>query len=435
MDFLKIAVIGGGSSYTPELIDGFIRRYDEIKVDEIWLVDIEEGKEKLEIVGNLAKRMVAKANLKTKIFLTTDRKEAIKDASFVLTQLRVGGLDARANDERIPIENQIIGQETTGAGGFAKAIRTIPVILDICEDIKNLAKDAWLINFTNPAGIIAEAVNKYTDVNVIGLCNVPITMKHNIAKTLEVDPDRIFIEFMGLNHLVWGKRVLLDGEDITDVVIKKLSEGAHLNMNNIPDLNWQPELLESLGMIPCPYHRYYYMQEAILKEEIENFESKGITRAVEVKKIEKELFSIYNNENLNTKPEQLEKRGGAYYSDAAVSLINSIYNDKKDIHTVNVLNNGAISNIDDNVVVEVNAVVGKNGPMPLCTGEAPDSIKGLIEVVKSYELLTTKAGVKGDKNLAMQALAIHPLIPSFSKAEKVLNQLIDTNKEYLPQFK
>lgn len=435
MGLLKIAVIGGGSSYTPELIDGFIKRYNEIKVDEIWLVDIESGKEKLEIVGNLAKRMFFSANLKTKVFLTTNRKEAIRDASFVLTQLRVGGLDARANDERIPIENEIIGQETTGAGGFTKAIRTIPVILDICEDIKKLSKDAWLINFTNPAGIITEVVNKYTDIKVIGLCNVPITMKHNIAESLGVEPDRIFIEFIGLNHLVWGKRVFLDGNDVTNLVIEKLSDGANLNMNNIPDLNWNPRLLESLGMIPCPYHRYYYMQEEILEEEIKSFKIKGITRAVEVKDIESELFDIYNNQNLNTKPKQLEKRGGAYYSDAAVSLINSIYNDKKDIHTVNILNNGAISNVDNNVVVEVNAVVGKNGAMPICTGTAPDSIKGLIEVVKSYEILTSKAGVYGDKKLALQALAIHPLISSFSKAEKVLNEIIDANKEYLPQFK
>lgn len=435
MGLLKIAVIGGGSSYTPELIDGFIKRYNEIKVDEIWLVDIESGKEKLEIVGNLAKRMFFSANLKTKVFLTTNRKEAIRDASFVLTQLRVGGLDARANDERIPIENEIIGQETTGAGGFAKAIRTIPVILDICEDIKKLSKDAWLINFTNPAGIITEVVNKYTDTKVIGLCNVPITMKHNIAESLGVEPDRIFIEFIGLNHLVWGKRVFLDGNDVTNLVIEKLSDGANLNMNNIPDLNWNPRLLESLGMIPCPYHRYYYMQEEILEEEIKSFKIKGITRAVEVKEIESELFDIYNNQNLNTKPKQLEKRGGAYYSDAAVSLINSIYNDKKDIHTVNVLNNGAISNVDNNVVVEVNAVVGKNGAMPICTGTAPDSIKGLIEVVKSYEILTSKAGVYGDKKLALQALVIHPLISSFSKAEKVLNEITDANKEYLPQFK
>lgn len=435
MDLLKIAVIGGGSSYTPELIDGFIKCYNEMKVDEIWLVDIEEGKEKLEIVGNLAKRMISNAKLKTKIVLTTDRKEAIRDASFVLTQLRVGGLDARANDERIPIENGIIGQETTGAGGFAKAIRTIPVILDICKDIKSLSKDAWLINFTNPAGIMAEVVNKYTDVKVIGLCNVPITMKHNIAKALDVAVNRIHIELMGLNHFVWGKRVFLDGKDVTDIVIKKLCDGAGLNMNNIPDLDWDPRLLESLGMVPCPYHRYYYMQEEILKEEIESFRNKGLTRAVEVKEIEKELFDIYKDENLNTKPEQLEKRGGAYYSDAAVSLINSIYNDKKDIHTVNILNNGAITNIDNDVVVEVNAVVGKNGPMPICVGAAPNSIKGLIEVVKSYELLTVRAGVDGDRKAALQALSIHPLIPSFSKADKVLNELIDTNKQYLPQFK
>ncbi|MDI3519195.1 MAG: 6-phospho-beta-glucosidase [Caldanaerobacter sp.] len=431
---LKIAVIGGGSSYTPELIEGFIKRYNELPVKNIYLMDIEEGKEKLEIVGNLARRMVKKAGVNITIHLTLDRKEAIEGADFVITQVRVGGIDARIRDEKIPLKYDVIRQETTGPGGFAKAQRTIPVILDICKDIEKYAPDAWLINFTNPSGVITETVLKYTKIKAIGVCNVPIGMVYGIANLMGVDPKRIYIRFTGLNHLVWGTNVYLDGEDITEKLIGMYESARSLSMKNIPELPWDPEFIKSLGMYPCPYHRYYYLTDQMLKEQKEEAATVG-TRGEVVKKLEKELFDLYKDPNLDVKPPQLEKRGGAHYSDVACSLISSIYNDKKDIHVVNVRNNGTIADLPDDVVIETNAVVDKNGAHPITIGHVSPKIRGLMQAVKAYEELTIEAGVRGDYYAALQALTTHPLVPSATIAKKILDDIIEQNKEYLPQYK
>lgn len=431
---LKIATIGGGSSYTPELIEGFIKRYAELPVKDIYLVDIEEGREKLEISGNLAKRMIEKSGLPINIHLTLDRRDAIKDADFVTTQFRVGQLDARIRDERIPLKYGVIGQETTGAGGFAKAQRTIPIILDICRDIEELAPNAWLINFTNPSGIITEAVIKHTNVKIIGLCNVPLGMVNNVAEMLGVSADRIYIDFVGLNHLVWGRRVYLDGEDITNKIIEEFASGSHMSMKNIKDLQWDYDFIKSLGMLPCPYHRYYYMTDSMLEEEKEAAVKTG-TRGEVVKALEKELFELYKDPNLKIKPPQLANRGGAHYSDAACSLINSIYNDKKDIQTVNIKNNGSISDLPDDVVIETNAIIGKDRTIPMNIGHVPTKIRGLMQAVKAYEELTVEAGVTGDYYTALQALTIHPLIPSAAVAKNILDDIIAQNSKYLPQYK
>jgi 6-phospho-beta-glucosidase len=243
---LKVAVIGGGSSYTPELIEGFIQRYEELPVKDIYLVDIEEGKHKLDIVGGLAKRMVEKSGLPINVHLTLDRREAIKDADFVTTQIRVGLLDARARDERIPLRYNRIGQETTGAGGFAKALRTIPIILDICKDIEELAPNAFLLNFTNPAGIVTEAVGKYSKVRSVGLCNLPIGTRKQVAKLCEVDVSKVELEMVGINHLNWTTKVFVDGVNIIESILHKAAGESGMTMKNIPDFGWDKEFLLSL---------------------------------------------------------------------------------------------------------------------------------------------------------------------------------------------
>ncbi|ABR50274.1 glycoside hydrolase, family 4 [Alkaliphilus metalliredigens QYMF] len=430
---LKITVIGGGSSYTPELIEGLITRANELPVKEIHLVDIEEGKKKLNVIFELTRRMIKKAGLKTQVYQTVDRKKAIKDSDFILTQIRVGGLKARALDEKIPLKYNMIGQETTGAGGFAKALRTMPVILDICREIEILAPNAWLINFTNPVSIITEMVLKHTNVKTIGLCNVPIGMINNIAKILGYESKRLKIDFVGLNHMVYGKRVYLDGQDITSDVLNELAEGKTVTMKNIPDLVWDKDFLYALGMIPCPYHRYFYMADEMLEDEKKALNEKG-TRAEQVMKIESALFNLYQDNELNIKPKELEERGGAYYSDAAVSLISAIYNDKEEIHTVNIHNNGAVLGLEQDVVVEINAVIGKSGAKGIATGKLPTNIKGLIQTVKAYELLTVEAGMSGDYNTALMALVSNPLVPSIKVAKKVLNDILIENANNLPQF-
>lgn len=432
---IKIVTIGGGSSYTPELVEGFIKRYNELPIRELWLVDIESGKEKLNIVGELAKRMVKKAGVPMEIHLTLDRREALKDADFVTTQLRVGLLDARIQDERIPLSHGIIGQETNGAGGMFKAFRTIPVILDIDKDMAELCPNAWLINFTNPAGMVTEALLRYgKNKKVIGLCNVPIGMEKAVADMLQVEHSRITMDFVGLNHMVFGKEIYLDGENVTDKVIDSLAEGKLGSIvKNVKDLNWNPEFIKALRMMPCPYHRYYFQTADMLEEELKEF-SKGETRAEVVKKLENDLFELYKNENLDIKPPQLEKRGGAYYSDAACRLINSIYNNKGDIQPVDVRNNGAIKGIDDDSAVEVSCIITKEGPKPISMGKLPIGVNGLIQTIKSFERLVVEAAVEGNYHKALLALTINPLVPSEKMAKILLDELLEAHKDYLPQF-
>lgn len=430
---LKIVTIGGGSSYTPELVEGFIKRCKELPVKELWLVDIEEGKHKLEIVGNLAKRMVKKAGIDMEIHLTLDRREALKGADFVTTQLRVGLLEARIKDESIPLSHGVIGQETNGAGGLFKALRTVPIVLDIIKDVEELCPNAWIINFTNPTGVITEAVFRYTDFkNYIGLCNVPIGMRNGIAKLFEVENERIQMDFAGLNHMVYGLNVALDGEDVTDEAIDKFVH-SKLTMQNIKAIEFNADFVKNLGLVPCPYHRYYYKTKEMLEEELNEF-AKGKARGQVVKELEDQLFELYKDENLDIKPPQLEKRGGAYYSDAACNLISSIYNDKRDIQVVNTINNGAIRNFKDNQAVEVSSVITKNGPKPLSIGYLPDAVDGLVSQIKSFEMLAAKAAVYGDYNAAYLALCINPLIPSDDLAKTILDEMMEAHKDYLPQF-
>ena len=431
---IKIVTIGGGSSYTPELVEGFIKRHKELPVKELWLVDIEEGKHKLEIVGNLAKRMVKRAGVDMEVNLTLDRREALKDADFVTTQLRVGLLDARIKDERIPLSHGVIGQETNGAGGLFKALRTVPVVLDIIKDIEELCPNAWLVNFTNPTGVISEAVFKYTNFRrYIGLCNVPIGVKNGMADILEVEKDRVEMDFAGLNHMVYALNVRLDGKDITKEAIEKFVTSS-LTMQNIKDIPLNADFVRALGVIPCPYHKYYYKHKEMLEEELEGFKD-GKTRGETVKALEDDLFELYKDENLAVKPPQLEKRGGAYYSDAACNLINSIYNDKKDIQVVNTLNNGAIRDFREDSAAEMSCVITKEGPKPLSVGYLPVAVSGLVTEIKAFEILAAKAAVEGDYNAALQALCINPLIPSDDLAKTILDEMMEAHKEYLPQFK
>ncbi|EAD2182154.1 6-phospho-beta-glucosidase [Listeria monocytogenes] len=432
---IKIATIGGGSSYTPELIEGFIKRQDELPVRELWLVDVEAGREKLEIVGNLVKRMVEKAGVDMEVHLTLDREEALKDADFVTTQLRVGLLDARVKDERIPNSYGVVGQETNGPGGMFKGLRTIPVILDICKDMERLCPDAWLINFANPAGMVTEAVLRYSNQKkVVGLCNGPIGIERNIAETLGVDVSEIYVEFVGLNHMVFAKTVYHNGKDVTkDVVFKMTEDEAGSSLKNINATGWDKTFLRTLNMIPIDYLRYYWQTKQQLEDQARAYAEHG-TRAEVVKKVEAELFELYKQEELAEKPKQLEQRGGAYYSEAACNLINSIYNDKRDIQIVNTRNNGAILDIDPDSAVETNCVITRQGPIPLASGRLPIAINGIIQEIKTFERLTAEAAVTGDYDKALLAMTINPLTPSESVAREMLDELLEAHKEYLPNF-
>lgn len=437
-NLLKIVTIGGGSSYTPEIIEGFIKRYKELPISELWLVDIEEGKEKLEIVGNLAKRMVKEAGLEKvfSIHTTLDRREALKGASFVTTQFRVGLLDARIRDEKIPLSFGMIGQETNGVGGFAKALRTIPVILDLCKDMTELCPDAWLINFTNPSGIITETVIKhYPNIKVVGLCNVPILMKKTAAKHLNAPEDEIEYICGGLNHFLWGREVIYNGENrIAEVLDKILEEEENIPANLRTKSNWIKEQIEDLKMIPCPYHKYYYLTDEMLTEQLQEVRSGKGTRGEQVKAVEKALFELYKDPNLNVKPKELEQRGGQYYSDAACELISSIYNNKGNSMVVSTKNNGTIDCLPDSASVEVTCKIYKDKIVPLKQKSMPIEVRGSLQLMKNFEELTIEAAVKGDYNKAIQALTINPLVVSGHVTKTILNEVIKQNWDYLPQF-
>ena len=453
---LKIVTIGGGSSYTPELIEGYIKRKDELSIGEIWLVDIEDGKEKLEIVGAMAQRMVKAAGLDWEVHLTLDRRLALKDADFVSTQFRVGLLDARIKDERIPLSHGIIGQETNGAGGMFKAFRTVPVILDIVEDMKELCPNAWLINFTNPSGMITEAVIRYGKWDkVVGLCNVPISARKLAANSIEKSEEDLYFKFAGLNHFHWHRVWDKQGNELTKECIEKLyadekdfatmykatkektekqEKEEKLGVANIKNIAFMSQQIRDLGILPCSYHRYYYITDDMLHEELEDYKNNG-TRAEVVKRTEAELFELYKDINLDHKPEQLMKRGGAYYSDAACEVINSIYNDKRTDMVVSTRNNGAIKDLPDDVVVEVSAIITAAGPQPIAWGEFKPAARGMLQIMKAMELTTIEAAVTGNYGTALHAFTINPLVPSGKIARQLLNEMLVAHKKHLPQFK
>ncbi|MFJ1626961.1 6-phospho-beta-glucosidase [Marinilactibacillus psychrotolerans] len=432
---MKVVIIGGGSSYTPEIIEGLLLRQDEFPVDIISLVDIESGKEKLEIVGQLAKRMIEKAGVSIELSWTLDRREALNGADFVSTQIRVGGLKAREKDERIPLSHGLIGQETNGAGGIFKAFRTIPVLLDLAKDVSEICPDAWIINFTNPAGIVTEALLKHgMHKKVIGVCNIPYNMTQSAAEILKEDPNNVRIEFIGMNHFVFGSKVLVNGEDKLSKVIEALvNQSVDFSPANIVSSGWSETFLEAMNMLPNPYHQYYYQKESTLKKDLKAYQDNG-TRAEQVQVIEEELFNEYKNPQLDIKPEALEKRGGAYYSDVACSLMSSIYNNSQNIMTVNTLNNGAIVDFAEDAVIEVNCLITKEGPVPLTVGRLPQQIKADILMMKAFEEQVIKASISGDYRDAYLAFVMNPLIKDEKKAKVILDELLNAHKQYLAQF-
>ena len=418
MNSLKIAVIGGGSTYTPELIDGIVRYHDELPVECVSLHDI--STDRLKVVGGLAARMLAKAGIE--LVTTTDRAEALADADFVIAQLRVGGMAARALDERIPLKYGVIGQETTGPGGFAKALRTLPVMLDIARDIAALAPNAWLINFTNPSGLVTRALLNHTDVRAMGLCNVPINMQRNTAKALGVAPEQVELDYVGLNHLSWVRHVWLDGED----VLPRLLQDPDIRTAYPVD----EQFIGSLGMLPNYYLRYYVHPDRAVEEQ----RNKDQTRAEYLQTVEAELLAMYADPALDHKPALLDERGGAYYSTAAVELIRAIAQDRREVHIVNIRNGDTLPDLPPDSVVEVPAVIGRAGARSLTCGRLPARIRGLLAAVDAYEELTVQAALTGDEDTALLALLAHPLVPSWDVAKALWADLKSAHRDYLPQF-
>lgn len=433
MKKLKLVVIGAGSSYTPELIEGVIKNYHQLPISHIAFVDVEMGKEKMNIIFDLTKRMLAKAGLPIDVIQTLDRKTALLGADFVVTQLRVGGIDARIVDEKLPKSYGFIGQETNGAGGMFKALRTIPVIIEIANEMKAICPNAWLINFTNPASMVTEAVLKYSNNNrVIGLCNGPINMTHQVASLLNVDVADLYVEFKGANHMNFITRILHNGVDRTRETIEIINAADvdQLSFKNVSNEQFNKALLAAINLIPSSYLKYYLKTSEMLAEQ----EAAELSRGEIVKNIEAELFKKYSDITLQDKPKELEARGGALYSTAALNVIRAIYLDDKSIQTVNVRNGGAISNLPEDAVVEVNCVMTRNGPIPICVGEIPSPAKGIVSMMKDYEAQIVKAAATGDYQALIAGFIFNPLCSSDNAGVELVKEMLLANKQYLPLF-
>ena len=422
---VKVAVVGGGSTYTPELVEGFVTRGDRLPVDELVLLDID--RERLDVVGALADRMMRRAGWTGSLTLTSDRLEAIEGAHFVIVQLRVGGNKARYRDETIPLEYGCIGQETTGPGGFAKALRTVPIVLELAElTAERGAPGAWFVDFTNPTGLVTQALLDRGH-RAIGLCNVAIGFQRDFARLFGVEPVSVQLDHVGLNHLTWEREVLIEGKDR----LPELLDAAGDRSDYLAELEeeFPIALVRTLGAIPSSYLRYYYLADRVMQ----NLRG-GHIRAQEVMEIEAGLLELYKDPSLDTKPKLLEERGGAFYSDAAAALIASLHTGTGDVQVVNLQNRGAIPNLADDDVVEISARIDRDGPHPLPTRGLDDEMLGLVQHAKAYEYLAIEAAMSGSRQTALKALMTNPLVGDFDRAAPLLDALLAANVEHLPRF-
>jgi 6-phospho-beta-glucosidase len=404
---MKLSVIGAGSTYTPELVS----HLSQLDVDEVALHDIDA--ERLEVVGGLARRMLDRAGYRGSLVQTGDLDAAIDGASFVLFQIRVGGQSARLHDETVPLRCGCIGQETTGAGGFAKAMRTVPVILELAERVADrAAPDAWIVDFTNPVGIVTRALLD-AGHRAVGLCNVAITFQRLCARLLDVKPERVLVDQVGLNHLTWIRAVRLDGRDVLPELLAGHGDAL------AEEIELPRSVLDDLRAIPSYYLHYFYAHDRVLAEQLV-----GVPRAQTVAEIERELLQMYRDPNLTEKPALLEQRGGAFYSEAAVGLVRSLASADGAVHVVDTRNNGTLVGLADDDVVELPARVTTTGPEPLEQAPLAPELLGLVQHVAAYERLTAGAAVTRDAVAARKALLAHPLIGQIEMVDALVDSLV-----------
>ncbi|MEV4218416.1 6-phospho-beta-glucosidase [Nonomuraea sp. NPDC049725] len=414
---MRLAVVGGGSTYTPELIDGFARLRDELPLTEIALVDPDASR--LGLVAGMARRMLAHAGHPARVVATAGVAEGVAGADAVLFQLRVGGQAARNVDETLPLRCGCVGQETTGAGGLAKALRTVPVVLEIAEQVRAHAPDAWIVDFTNPVGIVTRALLD-AGHRAIGLCNVAIGFQRRFAKHLGVEPERVELGHVGLNHLTWERSVLVDGVDVLPELLAEHGDEI------AADVGLRPELLHRLGAVPSYYLRYFYAHDLVVEEQ-----RAKPSRAAEVAAMEEELLKLYADPAVNTKPELLGKRGGAFYSEAAVALIASLLGDRGDTQVVNVRNGDTLPFLGPDAVIEVPARITASGAEPLPVERLEPLYAGLVAHVSAYEQLALDAALHGGADRVRDALLAHPLIGQDAIAEELTGLLLDANRAHL----
>ena len=415
MNAMKVVVVGGGSTYTPELVDGFARLHKEL--GELVLVD--PAADRLELVGPLAQRIFARYGHSGRVWWTSDLDAGLTDADVVIIQLRVGGQQARISDERFPLSCDCVGQETVGAGGLAKALRTVPIVLDVARRARALANNAWIVAFTNPVGIVTRALLD-DGHRAVGLCNVAIGLQRYFAGLLRVSPESVTLDHVGLNHLTWERAVTVDGVDQLPKLLA--THGAELAAKvQIPQ-----RILEQTGSVPSYYLRYFYCHDQVVAEQ-----RRSPSRGERVAEIERELLHMYADPTLDTKPALLSERGGAFYSEAAVGLLASLREDDGVVHAVNVRNRGTFAGLPDEAVIEVSCRVGADGAVPLGTGPLAPDVAGLVAHHAAYEELALSAAQHGGRDRVYRALLAHPLIGQADRAERLTGKLLAANTDFL----
>ncbi len=408
---MKVAVIGGGSTYTPELVSGLSRERERIDVGQLVLHDIDA--ERRDVVGGLARRMLERQGFEGTLEVTDSLDRALDGADVILIQIRVGGQAARLRDETIPAACGCVGQETTGAGGLAKALRTVPVVLEIAERARALAApDAWIVDFTNPVGIVTRALLDGGH-RAVGLCNVAITLQRQIARLLGVDVSRLRVDQVGLNHLTWVRAVWLDDQDVLADVLAAHGDAI------ASEIDLPRQLLDDLGAIPSYYLRYFYSERAVVAEQ-----ATAVPRAQTVAEIERELLALYRDETLTEKPALLEQRGGAFYSEAATQLVASLTAGSGDVQVVDVRSCGALPGLERHDVVELPARIERDGPEPLPQPPLAPELLGLVQHVAAYERLAAQAAVTRDPAVARMALLAHPLVREYELAGELIERLL-----------
>lgn len=424
---MKIAIIGAGSSYTPEVMEGLFAYFSDLVIE---LYDLPEGAERVRIIKGLAERMARKKQVKAVIEIADTLDSALEGCHFVISQFRVGLLQARIADEKIPLQYGLIGQETTGAGGFFCAMRTIPPSLALASKMEAICPEAWLINFTNPSGIITEAIHRHSSIRVVGLCNVPYNMHVDAARVLGAETERVYCRMVGLNHLSFVTEVYLDGKPALQQLIDRRCFDAQL-VKNIPKIPGIADLIAKLRMVPSPYLQYYYYEDEMLAREMRDVQEGKGTRGEQVLSTQDRLFEIYKQPTVCEKPKELEMRGGAYYSTVAADLIRALSGNGPVATPVNYPNKGAIQGLSDDSVIEANCLVDRNGVQPLAYGALPESIRGLICQVKSYETLAIEAAYEHSYDKAVLALMNHPLVHGYENAVRLVDNMIRNFGQYV----
>lgn len=421
MNELILSIIGAGSSYTPELVEGLVQRKDDLPVSKLIFMDIDT--DRLEIIASFCRRFMRHLGHEIPIETTTNLAKAVANAKFIVTEIRVGGNRQRVLDEKIPLKYGVIGQETTGPGGMLKAFRTIPVMLELAREVEKSNPDAWLINYTNPTGLVTEALSNYSSAKIAGLCSGGYFPREAVSKYLGVPKAEVYYDYFGLNHLNFAYHISIHGQPLTEDQFDQVADHVHGGLIN-------SDLIKNLRLIPSPYLQYYFHHDRLVSEYLE----KGITRGEVVLQLEKEVYAAYANPSQESKPEALNKRGGGGYSEIALDVMDAIFNNRSRALIVNTPNQGAIQFLPAEAVVEINCLVNASGIHPIHLTDIPKSVWGLVAAVKNYEQLAVEAAVNGDYRLALQALYAHPLVGQSEYANPMLDEMLEANRDFLPQF-